>query len=137
MNVILTVAGLAISLALSAPNSKATEQPVFQVKFETNSHVLDTDDKDQIEVAYQCHLAARPLGLTNGKIVVIGYAGGNDDSKTAIEVSEQRAIAVADYFVEIGAPKEWIAVDWKGKSQVASSRKSPLNAHFAIVEIWP
>ncbi len=70
------------------------------------------------------------------KIVVVGHTDTSGSAKYNLKLSERRAKAVADALVGLGVQQSTLAVDWKGKTDLAvptpDGVKEPLNRRSTI-----
>ena len=70
------------------------------------------------------------------RIVVVGHTDTSGGAKYNLRLSERRAKAVADALVGLNVPAAALAVDWKGKTDLAVQTpdgvKEPLNRRSTI-----
>ncbi len=101
------------------------------VYFPFDQSVLTTDAQAVVQAAANYALQG---GAT--RLVVVGHTDASGSVKYNLRLSERRAKVVADALVGLGVAKEKLAVDWKGKTDLAvptpNGVKEPLNRRSTI-----
>ena len=107
------------------------EAKQFVVYFPFDQSVLTTDAQAVVQAAANYALQGHATHL-----VVVGHTDTSGSVKYNVRLSERRAKVVADSLVGLGVGKDAIAVDWKGKSDLAvptpDGVKEPLNRRSTI-----
>lgn len=148
MKVLAVFATLILAILGTAP-ACGWEAREFAVDFEDGSSVLTTRALNEIQFAAAywktADTADRPVG--HYAMVVIGHADIGEKTSDVVELSHQRAIAVADALVASGVPYGDIAVDWKGverpaswlngRTQVEANRQTTIDPQFFSSRPFP
>jgi outer membrane protein OmpA-like peptidoglycan-associated protein len=108
---------------------------IFTVRFEADAYEVRADDK-AVQETYAYYLASRTEATHPARLAIVGYADRHRDTADHSELSHRRAIAVADRLVELGLPKDIIAVGWKGVTPPGPINGDP-DVENRLVEIWP
>ena len=113
------------------PPAAAPEARQFVVYFPFDQSILTTDAQAVVQAAanYATQGAAT-------RIVVVGHTDTSGSARYNVRLSERRARTVADALVGLGVSQGVLAVDWKGKTDLAVQTpdgvKEPLNRRATI-----
>ena len=113
------------------PPAAAPEARQFVVYFPFDQSILTTDAQAVVQAAanYATQGAAT-------RIVVVGHTDTSGSARYNVRLSERRARTVADALVGLGVNQGALAVDWKGKTDLAVQTpdgvKEPLNRRATI-----
>jgi OOP family OmpA-OmpF porin len=114
-----------------APPPPAYEAKQFIVYFPFDQYVLTPEAQSVVQEA-----ANYANGGHATRVVVVGHTDTSGSVKYNIRLSERRAKAVADSLVGLGVAQSALAVDWKGKADLAvptpDGVKEPLNRRSTI-----
>ena len=93
--------------------------------------MLTTDAQAVVQAAANYALQGHATHL-----IVVGHTDTSGSVKYNVGLSQRRAKVVADALVGLGVVKETLAVDWKGKTDLAvptpDGVKEPLNRRSTI-----
>ena len=114
-----------------APPAAAPEARQFVVYFPFDQSILTTDAQAVVQAAANYAMQGQAT-----RIVVVGHTDTSGSSAYNMRLSERRARTVADAMVGLGVSQGALAVDWKGKSDLAVQTpdgvKEPLNRRATI-----
>ena len=122
---------MTLCLHAPAPAPAAPEARQFVVYFPFDQSVLTTDAQAVVQSAANYATQGNAT-----RIVVVGHTDTSGSARYNVRLSERRARTVADALVGLGVNSGALAVDWKGKTDLAVQTpdgvKEPLNRRATI-----
>lgn len=86
------------------------------IYFDSDSHVLSTDDKENLD-----HIFNQLLDHSDYELNIIGHTDQDGSDYYNDVLAQKRAEQVKDYLMSKGATEDQVSIDWQGEKQLADN----------------